>query len=239
MPKLSAIAVSLIAHVGIAAAAAHHAELHPSTGSGPPLEIPAPELERADGTSSDQQPPADAAVSVHASEPRSAVTRVRAREPVANVPEPAATTAERPTAAPDVSASADASPHFVMTVAPSATLSSGLTSAPATGIQTNAALEAPAPVQESAVQTPARLQAGNAPSYTAAALSAGIEADVPLEIVVSEAGTVQSARGVEHVGYGLDEAALQAVRNYRFTPALRGGKAVPVRMHWLMRFQLR
>ena len=80
---------------------------------------------------------------------------------------------------------------------------------------------------------------GNAPTYTAAALSAGVEADVPLEIVVSEAGTVQSARGVEHVGYGLDEAALQAVRSYRFTPALRGGKPVPVRMRWLMRFQLR
>jgi hypothetical protein len=65
-----------------------------------------------------------------------------------------------------------------------------------------------------------------------------VEADVPLEIVVSEAGVVIGARGLAHVGYGLDEAALESVRGFRFSAASHDGKAVAVRMKWLMRFQL-
>jgi TonB family protein len=86
---------------------------------------------------------------------------------------------------------------------------------------------------------PARLRAGTVPAYTPAALSASVEANVPLEIVVSESGAVTSARALEHVGYGLDEAAQQSILGYRFTPAMRNGKAIAVRMRWLMRFQLR
>jgi len=37
----------------------------------------------------------------------------------------------------------------------------------------------------------------------------------------------------------IDEAALRGVRAYRFSPARRAGKALAVRMRWLMRFQLR
>ncbi len=96
-----------------------------------------------------------------------------------------------------------------------------------------------APVSSASVDIPAKLRAGNVPAYTAAALAAGIEVSVPLEIVVSEGGVVTSVRELEHVGYGLDEAARQSVLGYRFAPALRGGKPVAVRMHWLMRFQLR
>jgi len=95
------------------------------------------------------------------------------------------------------------------------------------------------PFSAASVDTPAKLRAGSIPAYTAAALAASIEANVPLEIVVSESGAVSSVRGLEHVGYGLDEAARQSVLGYRFSPALRSGKAVAVRMRWLMRFQLR
>lgn len=95
------------------------------------------------------------------------------------------------------------------------------------------------PVAEASVDLPAKLIAGGTPSYTHEAEAAGIEADVPLEIVVDSAGSVISARALSHVGYGLDEAALRSVRAYRFSPARRGGQALAVRMRWLMRFQLR
>ena len=62
---------------------------------------------------------------------------------------------------------------------------------------------------------------------------------MPLEVVIDRTGAVQSARTLERVGYGLDEAAVAAVRRYRFSPAHRAGKAVAVRMRWVLRFQLR
>jgi periplasmic protein TonB len=98
---------------------------------------------------------------------------------------------------------------------------------------------AAAPVPEAQVDTPAQLQAGSPPSYTAAAEAAGIEAELPLEVVIDAGGSVQSARALEHVGYGLDEAALAAIRRYRFRAARRAGNAVAVRMRWVLRFQLR
>ncbi|MEP7052416.1 MAG: TonB family protein [Pseudomonadota bacterium] len=98
---------------------------------------------------------------------------------------------------------------------------------------------ATAPFPEAAVDTPAKLQTGSPPSYTPAAEAAGVEAELPLEVVIDAGGAVQSARALEHVGYGLDEAALAAVRRYRFSAARRAGNAVAVRMRWVLRFQLR
>jgi protein TonB len=94
-------------------------------------------------------------------------------------------------------------------------------------------------VDERAVDIAARLVPGGAPAYPPAALEAEIEADVPLEIVVDARGQVISARGLTHAGYGLDEAALRAIRGYRFIPARRGGQAVAVRMRWTVQFRLR
>lgn len=132
-------------------------------------------------------------------------------------------------------------PRFTITLtksAGSASLNPASGSVPeANTMVTAGAANLPLPV--ASVDVPARLRAGNAPTYTPAALAAGIEANVPLEIVVSEGGLVTSARGLEHVGYGLDEAARQSVLGYRFTPAMRNNRPVPVRMRWLMRFQLR
>jgi protein TonB len=65
-----------------------------------------------------------------------------------------------------------------------------------------------------------------------------VEADLPLEIVVGTDGRVGSARPLAHAGYGLDEAALRALLHYRFSPAMRGGRAVPGRMRWVVQFRL-
>lgn len=92
---------------------------------------------------------------------------------------------------------------------------------------------------ESGVSVPARLLASRPVIYPPAARQAEIEADLPLEIVVDRAGLVSSARGLDRAGYGLDESALQAIRSYRFSPALRDGRPVPVRMRWTVQFRLR
>lgn len=96
-----------------------------------------------------------------------------------------------------------------------------------------------APLSEAAVDQRATLLVGHSPSYTAEAAAAGVEANLPLEIVVDASGTVVSARALAHLGYGLDEAAVRAVRSYRFSPARLAAKPHSVRMRWAMRFQLR
>jgi protein TonB len=129
-------------------------------------------------------------------------------------------------------------PRFAMTVGVATRALGGATAADGRNEipGSNAAGE---PVPEASVDTPAQLLVGTSVSYTPEAQAAGIEADVPLEIVVDGSGAVISARVLSHVGYGLDEAALRGVRAYRFSAARRAGKALAVRMHWVVRFQLR
>ncbi len=110
---------------------------------------------------------------------------------------------------------------------------------PASGGDSNAGSADAEPVGENTVDLPATLLAGSAPAYTREAESAGVEANLPLEIVVDARGHVAMARALRHAGYGLDEVALRSVRDYRFAPARRAGRPVAVRMRWVMRFELR
>jgi protein TonB len=92
---------------------------------------------------------------------------------------------------------------------------------------------------EPGVSVPARLLSSTPVSYPPQARAAEVELDVPLELVVDPVGRVVQARGLSRCGYGLDEAAVRAVRTYRFSPALRGGRPVAVRMRWTVQFRLR
>ena len=67
------------------------------------------------------------------------------------------------------------------------------------------------------------------PSYPADALAAGIDGVVVAEILVNEAGIVSDARVLKSIPT-LDDAALKAVREWRYDPTIVDGKAVPVRM---------
>lgn len=147
--------------------------------------------------------------------------------------EPAVGAAQSVVAAPEPRA-----PRFVMAAPP---LALGGPSAPAATAAPTAASSALAssPLDEHAVDVPARLVAGTAPAYPPSAEAAGVEANVPVELVVAADGSVRSAVALAHVGYGLDESALEAVRHYRFAPARRAGAAVTVRMRWVVRFELR
>jgi len=156
------------------------------------------------------------------------------------VPPAALAPPEEPTAgsaAPLVAAPEPAAPRFVMT-AP-ALAAPGSRAPTLVGRSGSPAPLRAAPLDERAVDVPAKLIAGTPPAYPPSAEAAGIEANVPVELVVGADGSVENEVALAHVGYGLDEAALQAVRNYRFAPARRAGSAVAVRMRWVVRFELR
>lgn len=92
---------------------------------------------------------------------------------------------------------------------------------------------------EASVNVPARLLASTLAAYPEAARVSETEGDVPLEIVVNAEGHVVDARVLRADGYGFDHAAEHAIRSYRFSPALREGRPVRVRMHWTVSFRLR
>lgn len=94
-------------------------------------------------------------------------------------------------------------------------------------------------LSEDKVSVRARLLSGSSAAYPAAARAAEIEADVQVLIVVDAAGRVVSAQVASHPGYGLEQAALAAVRSYSFSPAMLGARPVPVRMLWTVRFRVR
>ena len=79
---------------------------------------------------------------------------------------------------------------------------------------------------------------GPTPSYSREAQEARVEADLPLLILVDTAGHVSDAKVQRRAGYGLDEAALKAVRQWTFRPRLKDGHPVAVRVRWTMQFRL-
>ncbi len=77
------------------------------------------------------------------------------------------------------------------------------------------------------------------PVYTADALRREIEGDIVLEVVVLANGDVGEIRIVRGLGYGLDETAVNAMRQWRFHPARRQGVTVDVVVEVAMEFRLR
>jgi TonB family protein len=78
---------------------------------------------------------------------------------------------------------------------------------------------------------------GNA-EYPAEAKAAGVEGVVILEILVNEEGQVSAAKVLRSVPL-LDEAALQAAREWRYAPTLVNGKPVPIKMTVTVNFTRR
>lgn len=95
------------------------------------------------------------------------------------------------------------------------------------------------PLAENDLDVPIRPISRPDPVYPPEAKRAEVDADVSVEIVVGPDGRVVEARSLTRAGYGLDEAAVQAIRAWRFSPPLRHGRPVRVRMRWPFRFQLR
>lgn len=77
------------------------------------------------------------------------------------------------------------------------------------------------------------------PDYTEEGRRRNIEGDVVLEIVVRSDGTVGSVKLLNGLGSGLDERAIDAVKQWRFNPAHRYGTPVDVIVEVAVEFKLR
>jgi periplasmic protein TonB len=75
--------------------------------------------------------------------------------------------------------------------------------------------------------------------YTEDARRRGIAGDVVLEVVVRRDGSVGDAHVLQGLGFGLDERAISAVRQWRFAPAQRKGVPVDVLVEVAVEFTLR
>lgn len=76
------------------------------------------------------------------------------------------------------------------------------------------------------------------PSYTAEAKANGIFGVVILALDITETGAVNDVQVMKGLPYGLDQAAVDAVRQWRWEPATLEGKAVPVKFHVTINFKL-
>ncbi len=75
--------------------------------------------------------------------------------------------------------------------------------------------------------------------YTDDARRQQIEGDVVLEVVVRRDGSVGDVQIKRSLGHGLDQRAIEAVRQWRFAPARRHGVAVDVFVDIAVAFKLR
>jgi TonB family protein len=77
------------------------------------------------------------------------------------------------------------------------------------------------------------------PTYTDEARRRTIEGDVLLEIVVRSNGSVGDVKVLRSLGAGLEQRAIDAVRQWRFGPARRQGTPVDVVVEVSVEFKLR
>jgi periplasmic protein TonB len=77
------------------------------------------------------------------------------------------------------------------------------------------------------------------PEFSDEARAAGHQGICLVSIVVDSQGNPQSPKVMRSLGMGLDERAIEAVRKYKFKPAMKDGKTpVPVRITLVVNFRL-
>jgi bla regulator protein blaR1 len=76
------------------------------------------------------------------------------------------------------------------------------------------------------------------PEYTEKARKAKYQGACVISVIVDEQGNPQRVQVVRHLGMGLDKKAVEAVRQYRFKPAMLGGKPVPVEVNIEVNFRI-
>ena len=92
------------------------------------------------------------------------------------------------------------------------------------------------------VDTPARKVSGASAAYPtdrASRLRSGDSVSVRLNFVVTETGEVTDVRVVESAGRAVDEAVLSAVRQWKYSPAVKQGTPVKVRVEFRQTFRAR
>ena len=87
--------------------------------------------------------------------------------------------------------------------------------------------------------TPPQLLKEVRANYTEEARRANVAGEVVLEIIVRRDGTVGDVKILERLGSGLDQRAVEAVRQWRFAPARLKGVPVDVVVEVAVEFKLR
>jgi protein TonB len=87
--------------------------------------------------------------------------------------------------------------------------------------------------------TPPAIEREVKPDYTEEARRRGVAGDVVLEIVVRSNGSVGDVKVLQGLPGGLNERAIDAVRQWRFSPARRFGTPVDVIVEVAVEFKLR
>ncbi len=133
----------------------------------------------------------------------------------------------------------------------------GLVKAPLVNAQTPQASAAPKPAAVGTSQEPAHWLApqnqlyhvgGDVsapqliyapdPEFTEKARKAKYQGVCVLSLIVDEQGNPQRVQVVRHLGMGLDKKAVEAVRQYRFRPAMLHGRPVPVEVNIEVNFRI-
>jgi protein TonB len=76
------------------------------------------------------------------------------------------------------------------------------------------------------------------PEFSEEARKAKFMGIVTVNLVVNTSGLPENVRLVRGVGMGLDEKAIEAVKQYKFKPAMENGKPVPVEVNIEVNFQI-
>lgn len=86
--------------------------------------------------------------------------------------------------------------------------------------------------------TPPRIITRVDPVFPPEAREARIQGIVIVQALIGKDGLVQEAKALKGLPFGLDQAAVDAVRQWTFKPALRDGEAVPVVFNVTINFKL-
>jgi periplasmic protein TonB len=78
-----------------------------------------------------------------------------------------------------------------------------------------------------------------APRYSKLAIAARIAGAVVVQATIDREGAVTHVRVLRSLGFGLDEAAVEAVRQWKFKPAERFGQPAAVLFNLTVKFELR
>jgi len=81
-------------------------------------------------------------------------------------------------------------------------------------------------VEEDSPDAPVEIVSKPRPVYTDEARDRRIEGEVVLEVVFVATGQLRVLRVLDGLGYGLDQAAVEAAKKIEFTPARRNGRPV-------------
>ena len=76
------------------------------------------------------------------------------------------------------------------------------------------------------------------PEFSDEARRAKYQGGCVVSLIVDAQGNPQRVQGVRHLGMGLDEKAVEAVKQYRFKPATLQGKPVPVEVNIEVNFRI-